>query len=89
MRNAGGHGNQVSGSQAARLFTFGEKQQFPIRDVSHLFVRMRMVGIGRGPGSIVDIEDHGHQLAGMQDAPLEARAKPFAPGLVEGEYGSF
>lgn len=83
MRNPRRHGDQVSSSHTARPIAFGQKQQFPVGDVGGLLVRVRMVRIGLRPGAVVDIKDHGHQLAGIENAPLESGAKAFALGLIE------
>jgi hypothetical protein len=82
MRDSRGHSDQVPSLHTARFIAFGQKEKLSFGDVRDLLVRVRMVGVGLGPGTIVDIEDHGHQLAGMLDAPFEPRSKLFALGGV-------
>ena len=79
VRPSGRNCYQIAGSQMSRRIAFHQEQYLALRHERSLLVRVRMVGIGRGPRTVFEVEQNGHKLASMNYAALAAFAKRAKP----------
>lgn len=87
VRPSGRNCHQIAGSQMPRRIAFHQEQHFALRHKCSLLMRVRMVGIGRGPRAVFKIEQNGHKLASMNNAAFAAFAKAFALRIAVGKNG--
>ena len=79
--------HQIAGAQMARRIAFHQEQDFALRHKRSLLMRVRMVGVGRGPRTVFKIEQNGHKLASMNNAAFAAFAKALAGRIVVRKNG--